>query len=175
PRFIKSLSKRFHLSEYFFNYFTPAEVFERIQNVHPRSRIRLVSDNDYALAVSWTSSPQINPEGLTNVLKGHEDRLVDVSYRNGVVRSTHRIQDPDWSVGGDLFSPTFTLETPVDGFGLPQVYLSMIRQVCSNGLVAMAPAFRTDIQIGRNDSAIPEVLFRALDCFNNEEGFSALK
>jgi hypothetical protein len=64
------------------------------------------------------------------------------------------------------------METPVDGYGNPRIYLSLLRLVCSNGMVGYAPTFRSEIRVGR------EVMYsiaRALESYDNGEGYAALR
>jgi len=175
-RFLKSLAARFHVSNGFFKYWTPDEVFERVQQVHPRTRVRLMIDRKRALAMSNPAKPFVQPEDLCRLLRDQGDRVAAVEYHNGIVTSTHTMEEAEWTVGRDAFKQTFTLETPIDGLGLPSVYLSLIRQICTNGMVGYAPAFRTSITIGKDDQDSPLLpLGRAMDCFNNDEGFDALR
>lgn len=176
PRFLRSLAARFHVGEAFFKYFAPDEVFARLQKVHPRTRVRLTVDKGKALAMSNPTKGIVHPEDLVRLLREQEGRVTSVEYHLGVVTSTHEMDDAPWSVGGDAFKQTFTLETPIDGLGLPSVYLSLIRQICTNGLVGYAPAFRTTIAIGKDDGDNPILpLSRAMECFSNDEGFDALR
>lgn len=176
PRFLKSLAARFHVGEAFFKYFQPDEVFERLQQVHPRTRVRLTVDRNRALAMSNPTKGIVHPEDLVRLLHDQEGRVTKVEYHRGVVTSTHEMDDAPWSVGGDAFKQTFTMETPIDGLGLPSVYLSLIRQICTNGMVGYAPAFRTTISIGKDDGDNPILpLSRAMECFSNDEGFDALR
>jgi hypothetical protein len=64
------------------------------------------------------------------------------------------------------------METPIDGFGHPRIYLSFLRQVCSNGMIGYAKAFRSDISLGKD---IAHCIGRALDGFDNGEGYAALR
>jgi len=175
-RFLKSLAARFHVSAAFFKYFKPDEVFARVQEVHPRTRVRLMIDRKRALAMSNPGKPFVQPEDLCRLLRDQGDRVASVEYHSGIVTSTHTMDEAEWTVGQDAFKQTFTLETPIDGLGLPSVYLSLIRQICTNGMVGYAPAFRTSITIGKDDQDSPLLpLGRAMDCFNNDEGFDALR
>jgi hypothetical protein len=63
----------------------------------------------------------------------------------------------------------------VDGYGTPNVYLSLLRQICSNGVVAMSKAFRSSVSLGKKDDNIAFALTRVLDQFSNEEGYAALR
>ncbi len=176
PRFVRSLGLRYHIAENIFRYFTPIEVLSRIQTVKSRSQVRLTTDGNRALALSDPARPFVGGAELVNILASRQARLLDARYLNGIVHTTHQVDGPEWMVGRDAFASTFTLETPIDGLGLPCVYLSVLRVVCSNGLVAMVPAFRTQIALGRDlvDGASGP-LTRAVDCFSNEEGFAAVR
>lgn len=175
-RFMQSLAARFHVGQEFFRYFTPDEVFDRVQEVHPRSLVRLTTHGQVALGMSNPDRPTVHPDELCRLLMAQNGHLVEARYGGGVVKSVHRLDEPEWKLGRDVFSNTFTLETPVDGFGLPSIYLSLIRQICSNGLIGYAPAFRTDIPLGKNDSdGAAGPLRRAMDCFSNEEGYAAIR
>jgi len=176
PRFLRSLAARFHIGDAFFKYFPPDEVFARLQQVHPRTRVRLTLDKNRALAMSSPTKGIVHPEDLVRLLREQGARVTSVEYHLGVVNSTHEMDDAPWTVGGDSFKQTFTMETPIDGLGLPSVYLSLIRQICTNGMVGYAPAFRTTISIGKDDGDNPILpLSRAMECFSNDEGFDALR
>jgi len=173
---MQSLAARFHVGREFFRYFTPDEVFARVQEVHPRGWVRLTTDRDLALGMSNPDRPAVHPQELCKLLQAQSGRLVEARYTGGVVKSVHRLDEPEWKLGREVFQNTFTLETPVDGFGLPSVYLSLIRQICRNGLIGYAPAFRTDIALGHSDSdGTSGPLRRAMDCFSNEEGYAAIR
>ena len=175
-RFTQSLASRFHVGKEFFRYFTPDEVFGRVQEVHPRSLVRLTTDGDRALGMSSPAKPIVRPAELCRLLKRQKKRVLDVRYENGIVTTTHQLDEADWTIGRDVFSHTYTFETPVDGFGLPSVYLSLIRMICTNGLIGYSPAFRTDIALGKEERDGAEgPLGRAMDCFSNEEGYAAIR
>lgn len=186
-RFIQSMCRRFRIAPSMFNYFNPVEVFERVQKEHPRARIRVAVQEDpsgekaydgrSALAASDPGRPFIHPDALGSALRGHADRLVDLTYDgDGVVRTTHRMDRPAWGLGGDMFEQRFTVDTPIDGLGLPSIYLSLLRLICTNGMVGMAPVFRSEIQLGSDPAARPDMpLSRAIGMFDNDEGFSCLR
>jgi hypothetical protein len=100
----------------------------------------------------------------------------DVRYSKGVVSSRHapRVGGP-FQLAGDGFENRFLLDTPIDGFGRPAAYLSLLRLVCSNGAVGYGPAFRSELGVGRGDDGVAFALTRVLDGFNNEDGFAALR
>jgi len=176
PRFLQSLAARFHIGREFFRYYTPSEVFQRVQIVHPRHHVRLTVDGEYALGMSNPARPYVTPPEMCKLLDDQGENLVDVEYGEGVVTTTHKLDEADCKIGGEVFKHTYTFEIPMDGFGLPSVYLSMIRQICTNGMIGYAPAFRTDISLGKDKSdGIVGPLGRAMDCFSNEEGYAAIR
>jgi len=178
-RFWGSFCSRFQISETVFNYFSHEEVMKRIVDVvkgDGQVRICLV-DNEgkkEVMALTNPASPVINPADLELVLK--EGKGTDLSYSNGSIRSNHFPKgDKDSFVLGantETFQRRFMMESPIDGYGKPKVFLEMLREVCSNGAVAMSPSFRTDITIGKNPYPM---LRRAISSFDNEDGFAALK
>ncbi len=83
--------------------------------------------------------------------------------------------DGTYQVAGDGFQNKFILSTPIDGFGRPSVYLSLLRLICSNGAVGYSPAFRSELSVGKGDDGVAFALTRVLDGFNNEDGFAAMR
>src|SRR6202040_1702300 len=120
----------------------------------------------------------------TNGLMPYDDLLAlltrygaqEIGYSKGVVSSRHapRLNVP-FQLAGDGFENRFLLDTPIDGFGRPAVYLSLLRLVCSNGAVGYGPAFRSELSVGRGDDGTEFALTRVLDGFNNEDGYAALR
>ena len=64
-RFMQSLAARFHVGREFFRYFTPDEVFTRVQAVHPRSLVRLATHSGRALGMSNPARPIVRPRNAT--------------------------------------------------------------------------------------------------------------
>lgn len=179
-RFWHSLQMRFAFTANVFKYFTPTEVFRRISDKAPDDQLRWCLEHDAAhatpqlLAVSNPKAGVIEHDELDLLLKRH--RAKDTGYHDGVVRSYHapRHATP-FTISGDGFEAQYVIETPIDGFGKPSVYLALLRQICSNGAVAMTPAFRSELNVGRGGASASFALVRALEGFNNEEGFLALR
>ena len=88
---------------------------------------------------------------------------------------TRRACGGDFQVAGDSFQNKFVIDTPIDGFGRPSVYLSLLRLICSNGAVGYSPAFRSELSVGKGDDGVAFALTRVLDGFNNEDGYAALR
>jgi hypothetical protein len=178
-RFWTSLHIRFGFTHNVFRYFSHEEVFRRISAVSPDDRVRWCIERgprgkDRLLAVTNPAAGLIPHDDLQALLDRYEAE--EVTYSEGVVRSRHapRLGDP-FAIAGDDFRNNFVLETPIDGFGRPAVYLSLLRLVCSNGAIGYSPAFRSEINLGRSAAAGEYALVRVLDSFNNEEGYAALR
>jgi len=81
----------------------------------------------------------------------------EITYDNGVVCSQHTPRAGGiFDVAGDLFQNRFVIDTPIDGFGKPSIYLSLLRQICSNGAIAHAPAVRSELSLGRGEDGSGE-------------------
>ena len=101
----------------------------------------------------------------------------NIRYCDGVVESCHtpRTGSNSFEISGDAFSNRFVMSTPIDGYGLPNIHLSLLRQICSNGMVGYAKTFRSALALGRGDDDVKYSIIRALDGFNNDEGYAALR
>lgn len=178
-RFWTSLHLRFGFTSNIFRYFSHPEVFNRISTVAPNDRIRWCverNDNgeDRLLAVTNPTSALMPHDDLVDLLGRYG--TTEIQYGDGVVRSRHTPRMSDtFHVAGDGFQNKFVLDTPIDGFGRPSVYLSLLRLVCSNGAVGYSPAFRSELSVGKGDDGVVFALTRVLDGFNNEDGFAALR
>lgn len=180
-RFWTSLYIRYGFSKSFFNYFTHEEVFARIAEVSPNDRMRYCIERDEKsgrgrlLAVSNPKRPAVRHEDLMELLELYQGS--GVSYHNGIVESHHvpRMGSNRFEIAGDEFANRFVLQTPIDGFGLPNIYLSLLREICSNGMVGMGKTFRSQITLGKGEDATNFSLMRALDGFGNDEGYAALR
>jgi hypothetical protein len=173
------------LSTKVFKLFSHREVLQRLTDVlggDDKARIRFTFEDKGSapgniLAVTLPSKPVIPYERINETLGRYNALTVD--YSGGIVRSTHTPNHmADFSIAGDGFAHQYVLETPVDGFGSPLIYLSLLRQVCSNGMIGYSRAFRSEISMGRGDNQNANVIFsleRALDSFSNEEGYSGLR
>jgi hypothetical protein len=178
-RFWTSLHARFGFSESIFRYFSHGEVFQRISEVAANDRIRWCIERtdsgiNRLLAVTNPTAPRIHYDDLEELL--NEYNAEEISYNNGVVRSRHAPRMGGlFDIAGDQFQNKFVIDTPVDGYGRPNIYLSLLRQVCSNGAIAHSPAFRSELSLGRGEDSVRYALQRALDGFNNEDGYGALR
>jgi hypothetical protein len=188
PRFWTSLCSTYSthgLSTKVFKLFTYQEVLQRLTDVlggDDKARIRFAFEDKGSapgniLAITLPSKPVITYERIGDTLKRYN--ALTVEYGSGIVRSTHTPNHMgDFKIAGDGFAHQYVLETPIDGFGSPLIYLSLLRQVCSNGMIGYSRAFRSEISMGRGDTKNADLMFsmeRALDSFSNEEGYAALR
>lgn len=180
-RFWTSLYARFGCNKSLFKYFDYSEVFERISNVESQDRMRLCIERDddkgesRLLAVSNPTKPFVRHDDLMETLGRYDGS--NISYCDGVVESSHvpRAGANSFEISGDAFSNRFIMSTPIDGYGLPNIYLSLLRQICSNGMVGYAKTFRSTLALGRGDDDVNYSIVRALDGFGNDEGYAALR
>src|SRR4051812_206820 len=138
-RFWSSLHHRFGFTSNIFRYFTHAEVFERISQVAANDQIRWClhkdaeGDGGTLLAVTNPASASITHNDLVGLLDRYGTQKT--RYHNGILTSEHEPRlNPVFQVSGDGFQNKFVLDTPIDGYGRPAVYLSMMRLICANGL-----------------------------------------
>ena len=179
-RFWRSFFSRFGIAENVFRYFSPDEVFNRINEVSADDSFRFCIANPLEpadskarlLAVTNIKKPVIRFGEIVELVERYGGR--DVSYRDGLLTSFHapRGGSREFSIGGDQFRDRFCLETPVDGYGHPRLFLSMLRLVCSNGMIGYSRAFRSDISVGKN---MDHCIARALESFDNGDGYAALR
>ena len=183
-RFWTSLCSQYSnygLTTRLFTLFPESDVFDRItQRLSGRDRLRYALEEHGAgfptlLAVTNPTKPVLDYERVRRVLTNYG--APNAEYGTGIIRSKHTPAHMDnFEIGGDNFSHGYVLETPIDGFGKPLIYLSLLRAICSNGAIGYARAFRTEIQIGRgNETDNMFSITRCLDSFNNEEGYASLR
>lgn len=180
-RFWTSLYARYGFNKSFFRYFDHGEVFQRVSDVESKDRIRICIERDgnsgenRLLAVSNPTKPIVRYDDLSETLDQYSGE--NIRYCDGVVESSHvpRMGSNSFEISGDAFSNRFIMSTPIDGYGLPNIYLSLLRQICSNGMVGYARTFRSTLALGRGDDDVKYSIIRALDGFNNDEGYAALR
>ncbi|TWT81951.1 hypothetical protein CA13_34060 [Planctomycetes bacterium CA13] len=180
-RFWRSFFTRFGIAENVFRYFSPAEVFGRIAQSSADDAFRFcIADTTGRsgkatgdlLAVTNIKRPVIRYEEITELIEHYGGS--NVKYHEGLVISTHepRGGSREIQIGGDQFHDRFCLETPVDGFGHPKLFLSMLRLICQNGMIGYARAFRSDIPVGKK---MDYCIARALESFDNGDGYAAIR
>ena len=179
-RFMTSFMSRFGISGNIFTYYTHDEVFARISEVKDDDALRLCvergsqasSFEGKLMGVSSPTKAVMYCDEAKRILADYQG--TDIEYSDGVVVSTHspRSGDSEFKINGDVFSNRYQMHTPIDGYGRPSIYLSLLRQVCTNGAVGYARAFKSELAGGDD---IASVLIRALDGFDNSEGYDALR
>ena len=178
-RFWNSLYSMYGFNQAFFNYFSHDEVFTRLQERDDDREIRVCVENtngvEMLLACTNPNSGLITHDEMLDVARMMGG--TDIKYHNGVIESHHQpaVGSSNFMVGGDEFTPRLMLQTPIDGYGLPSSYLSILRQVCSNGMVAMDKAFQSRIHIGKKDGHVSHSIVRHLQGYGNDEGYSAIR
>ncbi|MFI4874786.1 MAG: DUF932 domain-containing protein [Blastopirellula sp. JB062] len=177
PRFWRSMFIRFGFSESVFRYFDHQEVFQRIAARTPSDTVRYCVERSAhgsrrLLSVSNPKRPVISHDEVVDLVDRYEGDEID--YADGIITSTHRPRSGDctFEIGGDRFKHRFVMETPIDGFSQPRIFLSFLRMVCSNGAIGYSRAFRSDVSLGKD---IGHCIARALDSYDNGEGYAALR
>ncbi len=173
-RFWGSLFSLFGISGNIFRFFDHQEVLDRICERRGSTDVRFCTDQGgRALAVSSAKREPVSVQDVLSLIDRHSPR--EVSYRSGVAVLTMipKSGSAEALIGPDSFRNEYVMEVPLDGYGGPSTYLSMLRLVCLNGAVARVPEFRSDVVTGKSDPV--HALSRALDTFENEEGFAALR
>jgi hypothetical protein len=181
-RFWTSIFAKYGFNNQFFKYFDYGEVFGRIAERAGSDKVRVCVESntvgtkttERALAATGVDKSLLPFDEMLGLVK--EFGGEKISYHNGVIESFHspRFDGGSFSVSGDEFSNKFVLQLPIDGFGDPSIYLSLLRQVCENGAIGLAKAFRSMVKVGKGENNV-FALTKAIEGFNNEEGFAAIR
>ena len=182
PRFMQSFWTRFGLSPSVFSIMEPDECFKRLADRHPRAQTVLTNFiAGRALAMSSPATARISPLMVAKLLEmpgiNRGDRKVRelTLSEEGMIQTTHSLPDAPVQIGGEGFLHEFFFETPIDGYGSPMSFISLLRLICLNGMVAYRPAFRSIFKVsGDGEDQVIYGLHRILSSFTNEEGFQAL-
>lgn len=177
PRFWTSFFHRFGISDTVFRYFDHAEVFDRIAERGKSDTVRYCVERDATgqgtlLAVSNPARAVIDHGEARDLVAAYGGE--NVSYSSGVITSFHvpRSGDSQFQIGGDDFKHRFVMDTPIDGFGQPKIYLSLLRMICSNGAIGYSSAFRSELPSGKD---MTYCIARALESYDNGDGYAALR
>jgi len=173
-RFWGSVFSLFGVSASIFRYFSHQEVLNRIVERRTSTDLRFCYEpGGKILAVSSAQREPISVKDVRALVSRHSPR--DVSYDSGVasLTMTPRSGVKEAKIGPDLFRDEYVVDVPLDGYGGPSTYLSLLRLVCLNGAVARVPEFRSDVVVGKEEPI--HALQRALATFESEEGYSALR
>ena len=172
-RFITSFARKLKFSNNIFNYFSAEEVFDRVQQRNPDVAFKVTFDRqDGEILGVVDENKKLLPAEIACNVFASDPRVRKIQYSKGVWEAEFLL-DETFAIRNDSeYARKIWVHYPVDGVSMPCVYLSVLRQVCSNGMVAMVPGFRTDIEI--NDESGTH-LSRLLRSYNNENGFMALE
>ena len=158
-RFWDSLFRRYRVTKGIFRLFNENEVFRRIHERAGDSRVRFCIEQNEAgqnrlLGVSSPRGAVPQPNSIVEVIKRFDG--ANLAYSDGVFRSTHipRADESNFLIGPDAFQRRFVLESPVDGHGSPRTCLALLREICTNGMVAECAAFRSEIRAGDDGGTI---------------------
>lgn len=183
-RFWTSLFARYGFNKAFFKYFDYPEVFNRISEVEANDRMRLCIERgedengaptNRLMAVSNPQKPLVVYDELMELLGRYDGG--SLNYSDGIVESTHipRAGGNRFEILGDLHSNRFVMQTPIDGYGAPNLYLALLREICTNGMIGLSKVFRSQLALGKGADDVTPALIRALDGFNNDEGYAAIR
>jgi len=172
-RFVTSFARKLKFSNNIFNYFTAEEVFDRVQQRNPDVAFKVTFDQqDGEILGVVDENKKLLPAEIACAVFAADPRVRKIQYEKGVWEAEFQL-DESFSVRNDSeYDRKIWVRYPVDGVSMPCIYLAVLRQVCSNGAVALVPGFRTDIEI--NDESGTH-LSRLLKSYNNENGFLALE
>lgn len=168
-----------------FDLFSHAEVFERIHKTigtRVRLAIELSKQPDIGgnvtdgklLSCTHPTKPILPIADVVELITKYDGTAVQ--YEDGVASGTFDCPFPTpYNIVGEDYKTQFTMQMPIDGYGLPLSYLALLRLICTNGVIGMAKAFKTSFQLGKGEDHIKEVLHRAMTTFSAEEGFHSFK
>ena len=171
-RFFSSFARKMKFSTNVFNYFTPQEFLSRVAERNPDLRLQGTFDNHTNQLLGVTDpDKKLLPAHLACRVIADDPRTRKISYRDGVWEAELAL-DEKFTVpkAGDYYRK-LQLNYPVDGVGMPNIYLATVRVVCSNGAVAAVSSFRTDIEV--NDESGTH-LGKLIQSFSNDYGFSVM-
>lgn len=137
-------------------------------------------DDMVGILEKYADSEAMNVDTPRRLRRVNTDRGNDIGscfqYHDGVISSVHNPSfSPDWVAGGDTFSSKFFLDTPIDGYGQPNIYLSALRHVCTNHVVMRSKLFKSQVALGKGEDDYTYPIQRLLEGYNNEDGFLAIQ
>ena len=174
-RFMQTLMSLFGFSENLFQYFTPEELFGRIQERRKDTEIRICIDRK-AQMLNGIIRPEQTGLPLATVCWTlvEDKRFRKMEYCPEKACIEAQLELPSvWDIPSDSHYETFLhVRYPVDDVSSPTIALGIVRQVCSNGLVARRKCFETALIVEKNHGTH---LRQLLASFNNRNGFDALR
>lgn len=171
-RFFSSFARRMKFSNNVFNYFSPQEFLSRVAERKPDVEFQATFDNSSGLLLGVTDPDRkLLPAHIACKVIADDPRTRKIAYNDGVWVAEMMLDEKFEVPQAGEYYRKLQLNYPVDGLGLPSIYLATMRVVCSNGAVAAVSQFRTDIEV--NDESGTH-LGKLLRSFSNDYGFSAM-
>lgn len=182
PRFWTSFSSLFNIGMNIFTYFEYDEIFNRLATASGNS-VRLAFETfdmggqvqlGRVLSCTAPTKPFLKALEVQNLIEAYDGDLG--IYNEGLVQASFKAPFPvEFTVANSSFQSRFQLVLPIDGYGLPTAYLELYRTNSSSVLSGCTKAFKTQFQLGKDDTSLIRVLERAMTTFNNEEGYHSFK
>lgn len=172
-RFYKSLAARLGVPFGVFGLFSPHEVMDRAAERQPSLDLRMTVDTKDGKVLGLTENKGLPvPVNYIDHVLREDKRTRTVEYSNGEIVANLAL-DEWWSVPKDSdYQLRVQCTVPVDGLSQPDMKLSMLRQVCTNGAVAEGRLFTTKMILKDNSGAHFQ---RLLESFSNPDGVEALQ
>ena len=171
-RFFSSFARRMKFSTNVFNYFSPQEFLGRVAERKPDMAFQATFDDHSGLVLGVTDPDrQLLPAHIACKVIADDPRTRKIAYNDGVWVAEMMLDEKFEVPQAGEYYRKLQLNYPVDGLGMPSIYLATMRVVCSNGAVAAVSQFRTDIEV--NDESGTH-LGKLLKSFSNDYGFSAM-
>lgn len=177
PRFRSSILGVIGQSDSIFNLFPFEEVIERFKDKFPaRMNTRLTLDRTSNKALGIVNEKK-TIVGYRDLIKAIEANTKDGGphfiYEEGKILSRHNptvgFERDARELAGDAQEFKFYGDFPIDGFGSPGLFIGILRQICSNGAIAMTHAFRKQVNLPSSDKGevdIMSILSRVLSTFS---------
>ena len=174
-RFLRTLMSIFGFSENLFQYFSPEELIGRILERRKDTEIRICIDRKTRLMQGIIRPEQSGlPLGIVCRTLVEDKRFSKMEYDPGSASIEAQLKLPDmWNIPSDSRYGTFlNIRYSVDEVSTPMISLGIVRQVCTNGMVARRRCFETALIVEKNHGTH---LRQLLSSFNNRNGFDALR
>ena len=143
------------VSKNMFEMFGPGEVVDRMKRSRPdiaNQPVTVVRANDKILTVNKEGFTPIQPRAVaTRALDLFPD--AKVSYSNGAVTITDKMDMPHMGIGGEGFAPMWNIKYHSDGYGKNAWTAFLMRLVCSNGMMMRDALTSAHMNIGNGASA----------------------
>lgn len=173
-RFWSSFNRRFNLNNIIYNYFTPEETIGRIIKARGDVELRLaIESNSKILGVTQANKSILEFDQCIDWLNNNGAKRTH--YHNGVLEGVFERDENNkkFQIGGDEFRHQHNVRIPVDGIGTPNLFVSLYRLVCQNGMMGFNTAFATPVNVDKENPL--STLDRATNNFKNDEGYSKLE